>query len=52
MCPVLIMTTTNIMVNYIYYDVKGDYSNKNVLKILSTLFVISKREDGFTLLFA
>ena len=42
MCPVLIMATTKIMVNYIYYDVKGVHSNNNVLKILSILFVVSK----------
>ena len=51
MCPVLITPTTKIMVNYIYYDVKGVYSHNNVLKILSILFVVSKREDGFTFLF-
>ena len=51
MFPVLIMITTKIMVNYICYDVKGVYSNKNVLKILSNFFVVSKREDRFRILF-
>ena len=43
MYPVLIIVTTKIMVNYIYYDVKRVHSNKNVFKILSILFVVSKR---------
>ena len=46
MSTVLIIMTTKILVNYIFYDVKGVYNNNNVLKILSILFVTDLVSKG------